>query len=475
MIIPGLPDDETRVLLLLVTEIESRLMRNKRLDAYYEGANRVKDLGISIPPGLSQVNTVVGWPTMAVDVIEERLDIEGFALPDGVDTTDLGLPEMWAANGLHVESGLAHTDALIYGLEFVAVSVGDSGRSEPDPLITVEPPTRMSGIWDGRRRRLSWAASIRKSVDGQKVEGAALYGENDTWILTNTQGSWRVVDRQEHKLGRVPVARLVNRPRSGRPWGTSQISKAIISYTDTAVRTLLGMEVAREFYSSPQRYILGADEDAFTDENGNPKTAWEMVLGRVLGLERDEDGELPQVGQFDAASPGPYLEQVRGLASLVSAEAAIPVAYMGFNTDNPPSADGIRSLEARLVKGAERRQTVFGAGWVEAVIIALTMRDGKDQLPPNIARLAVNWRDAATPTKAASADRVLKLVTVGALQPTSEVTYEELGFSEIDKQRLLAEARQARSIRRLEALGAAQARVSDQAAEMAGGVATPAG
>lgn len=463
----GFPDDDAKLLSSLLNSIESRLVRNQRLSAYYEGANRVKDLGIAIPPGLTAVTTVVGWPTMAVDVIEERLDVEGFALPS-TDAESLGLPDIWAANGLNVEAGPAHTDALIYGLDFIAVSVGDSAKQEPDPLVTVEPPTRMTGTWDGRRRRLSDAASVRKSTDGQTTLGATLYLENRTWILSCEAGKWTVEDRQDHKLGRVPVARLVNRPRSGRPWGTSQISKAIISYTDTAVRTLLGMEVAREFYSSPQRYLLGAKESAFVDADGNAKTAWEMILGRVLAIDSDEHGNVPQVGQFEAASPAPYLQQIEGLASLVCAEAAIPVAYMGFNTDNPPSADGIRSLEARLVKGAERRQAVFGAGWVEAMRLGLLMRDGS--VPDDIDQLAVNWRDAATPTKAASADRVMKLVSVGTLQPTSEVVYEELGFSDVDKQRLMNEARQERSVRRLEALTGAQS-----TAVQADGVTAPPG
>jgi hypothetical protein len=443
----AIPEDPAALLARHVQKIQSLQARNALLDRYYEGQNRVRDLGIAIPPGLSRIETVVGWPTMTVDVLEERLDIEGFALP-GVDIADLGIPEIWAANGLAVESGPAHTDALIYGLEFVAVSVG--GDNEPDPLVTIEPPTRMTGEWDARLRRLSSAGAVRMSEDGQRINGASLYLPEVTYLLENGVSGWELLDRQEHNLGRVPVARLVNRPRSGRPWGTSQISKAIISYTDTAVRTLLGMEVAREFYSSPQRYMLGADETAFMGADGQPRTQWEVILGRVLAISRDEQGELPQVGQFNAASPAPYLDQVKGLASLVAAEAAIPVSYLGFNTDNPPSADGIRSLEARLVKGAERRQRVFGAGWCEAMRLALLVRDG--ELPDGIDSLAVNWRDAATPTKAAAADRVMKLVSAGVLPPTSEVTYEELGVSETDKARLLADARMDRSTRRLDAL-----------------------
>lgn len=474
----GLGDDEARLLAHHIRTIETRLARNKRLDVYYEGQNRVRDLGIAIPPGLSAVETVVGWPTMAVDVLEERLDIEDVVVAGG-DGDELGLRDIWRANRLQVESGLAHTDTLIYGLNFVAASIGDTAALEPNPLITVEPPTRMTGTWDARLGRLMDAASVQRSEEGDRYTGASLYLPDASFFLDCDGDRWTVRDVQEHGLGRVPVARLVNRPRSGRPWGTSQISRAIISYTDTAVRTLLGMEVAREFYSSPQRYALGADEKLFMDPQGNPKTAWEVYLGRFLALPFDDEGNKPEIGQLSAASPAPYLEQIKGLASLVSAEAGIPIAYMGFNTDNPPSADAIRSLEARLVKAAERRQTVFGMAWAEVMRLAILQRDG--ELPPEADRIAVVWRDAATPTRAAAADRVQKLIAAGVLQPDSEVTYEELGFSGVDKARLVADARRARTTQRITALtsgaGAALADpiVSELARQASDAVTTSAG
>src|SRR3546814_7117471 len=69
-------------------------------------------------------------------------------------------------------------------------------------------------------------------------------------------------------------------------------------HTDAGMRTMRRTEVGAEFFNAPQRYALGADEDAFTDANGNPVPAWTIMLGRLLALSRDEDGELPQVGQF---------------------------------------------------------------------------------------------------------------------------------------------------------------------------------
>jgi len=242
--------------------------------------------------------------------------------------------------------------------------------------------------------------------------------------------------RDVHNLGRVPCAPLINNPRSGDPWGRSEITRGVISLVDSAVRTLVGAEVAREFFSAPQRYILGADESAFLDADGNPTNGWSVVQGRVLGISyNDDDGVMPQVGQFQANSPAPYFDQIRAYANLLAGETAIPVAYLGYPADgNPASADAIRALESRLVKKAERRQKQFGRTWQEVARLALLIRDG--EVPPEFSQVRPIWRDPATPTVAAAADAAVKLITAGVLTPDSEVTYNRLGFTDTDKAQL---------------------------------------
>lgn len=444
----GLVDDELDLLRNLLRRVDVFGAVNREKEEFYEGSRRIRDLGISIPPHMRAVETVVGWPGTTVDVLEERLDLEGFISP-GVD---LGLSDVFGDNDLDVESGLAHLDALIYGVAFICVGAGGAG--EPDPLITVESPTSMTAIYDPRARRVSAAVSRVNNENGQPVE-ATLYLPDETVRLAWRNGLWMVDDRDRHRLGRVPVARLVNRPRSGRMEGRSEITRAVRAYTEQAVRTLLGMEVNREFYSSPQRYILGASEEAFVDAEGKQKSAWETVMGRMLALDRDEEGNLPEVGTFTASSPAPYLDQVRGLAQLLAAEAAIPASYLGFHTENPSSADAIRQAEARLVKRAERRQRMFGLAWTEAARLALLVRDG--DVPEGFGAVRPQWRDPSTPTRAAAADEATKLIATGVLTPDSEVTYDRIGLSETDKQRLIADKRRAGATQAVTALSAAAA------------------
>ena len=431
----SLSPEELYTLEHLSEKLKSHQPKNLELEYYYEGKTKLKDFRISIPPQLSTAQVVVGWPGTVVSVLEERLDLEGFIAPEA-----LGLNQIYRQNNLDSEGSYGHTDALIYGTGFIVIGKGAEG--EPDPLITLESPNRMTAEYDLRLRRVTSALMMNYDLNG-KARSGVLYLPNETITVFYENGNWFDLERDVHNMGRVPVVPLVNNPRSSDPNGRSEITRAVKSYTDSAMRTLLGAEIAREFYSAPQRYILGADESAFYDNDGQPLNPWSVYQGRILALPYNEtEQQMPQVGQFQANSTQPYFEQIRSLAQMLAAEAAIPPSYLGFQTDNPASADAIRQMESRLVKRAERRQAQFGRAWTEAMQIALLVRDGS--IPQEATEIRPIWRDASTPTRAAAADEAVKLISAGVLLPDSEVTYNRIGLSDSDKQVLRSEKLAAR-------------------------------
>jgi hypothetical protein len=446
--------DEVDLITAMLDRLAAYEVSNALKLAYYEGKQRVRQLGISTPPNLARVEIAAGWAGTVVDVLEERLDWYGWR----GDGAAFDLPDVYAANALALDSSKAHLDALIYGTSFAVVGSGEVG--EPNPLVTVHSPRTMTGLWNPRKRRLEHALSV-VTHNGSAVE-VTLYGPDETAIFERrTNGNWRVVDRDRHRLGRPLVVQLENRARNDLH-GRSEISTAVRSYTDQAVRTLLAMEIHREFYQAPQRYALGVDAEDFTSADGSVRTGWETVMGRVWAIDRDDEGELPQVGQFTPASPTPYIDQIKSLAQLLAAEAAIPPSYLGFQTDNPASADAIQRSEARLVKRAERRQQAFGASWMEVARLALLVRDGA--IPAGFdAAVSAKWRDASTPTRSAAADEATKLIASGVLTSDSTVTYDRVGLDPDEQRQLAADKRRARGSEALQALQAAAERTLSDA------------
>lgn len=416
----------------MVDSINSYNSINLLMDQYYEGTQAVPKLNIALPPIMNAISIVVGWPTTTVDVLHERTDWRGWD-PEDAKLKGL-LDEAWDDNQLEYESSLGHLDSLLYGTSFAAVHTGDTKAGEPKWLVTIESAKHMTGTYNRRKRRLDMAASKGYNAKGEWVYGT-LYEENRTtkYERLNELSPWVVVDVDQHNLGRVPVVRLINRGRAGRREGKSEITRAVRSYTNMCVRTLLGMEVNREFFSAPQRYALGAKENAFVDRQGNLIPGWKAIMGSLWNMQRDEEwveehgGEgLPQVGQFPANPPGPYIEQIKGLSQMFASEVGIPVSYLGFATENPPSADSIRALEARLVKRAERRISAWNPAWVE---VAQLIAYFETKEIPKMREVPTIWQNPATPTSAADADRAVKLVGAQILPAESSVTAELVGLT----------------------------------------------
>lgn len=452
ILLSGVSDDENDLINAMVNNLALYEASNSTKLAYYEGEQTVRQFGIAIPPTLGNVKAVAGWGGTAVDVLEERLDWYGWR----GEGDSFGLPEVFAANSLGLDSSKAHLDALIYGTSFAVVGSGEDG--EPSPLVTVHSPRSMTGIWDARKRRLKAALSV--VTDNGQVVSATLYAPRRTVTVSRSVsgGRWVLEDVDQHNIDRPLVVQLENRARNDVV-GRSEISKSVRYYTDAAVRTMLAMEIHREFYQAPQRYALGVDADDFTSADGTTRSGWETVMGRVWAIDRDENGDLPQVGQFTPASPTPYIEQVKTLAQLLAAELGIPAAYLGFQTDNPASADAIRAGEARLIKRAERRQQAFGHSWMEVARLALLVRDGR--LPADFeSSVSPKWRDAATPTRAASADEAVKLIGAGVLTPDSSVTYDRLGLDPDEQRQLAADKRRSAGSGVLQSLQAAAERAT---------------
>ena len=447
--IPELPlltlsDDELALISVLRADMLQDRFALLLRDAYFNGEQLVRDLGISIPPQLKGLHTVIGWPRIGVEALEQRLDLEAFRWADGSDSTELD--EIAEANDLFDESSLAHLDALTYGREYLAVGSGDCGDTDCPPLISVESPLDMTLLWDARIRM--GRAALRECQPENLAESGlddrmiVLYLPDQTVQAVPTEsGGWEVIDRDMHNLGVVPVLRMANRQRTADRVGRSEITPEVMSITDAACRRLMGMEVAAEFFGAPQRYILGASESAFQDAEGNPLDAWATYIGRVLGLERDEDGNVPQVGQFPAHDPSGMTRIIDLYARIMATQLGLPPHMLGYTSDNPASADAIRSAEAMLVKKAERRIRRFGATWREAMRLALWVRDGEP--PDKTRRIETVWRNPATPTIAAQTDAAVKLVQAGMLPADSDVALEMAGLTEGQRRRVASERRRA--------------------------------
>lgn len=382
------------------------------LNSHYEGTMPLSylhpELLAELDDRLQQV--VIAWPELVVDSLDERLDVEGFRLESQADADD-SLWAIWQANDLDETSQQGHVDALVMRRAYTIVGANE----EPDqpPVVTVESPLEVYLERDPRTREPIAAVKPWCVEDGTtKVDHATLYLPTATSWWVKAKGQWTLdpdMPPDEHGLDFLPVSPIVNRPRLNCPGGRSELA-SILPLAHAANKIATDMMVSAEFHAMPRRWALGFGPEDFTDENGNRVSTWSKIAGRIWATIKTKQ-EGAEVGQFPEASLENFITVLNQLARLVGSLGALPPQYMGFTTDNPASADAIRSAESRLVKRAERRQRAFGGGWERTMRIA--DRISTRVWRPEMRRLETIWRDASTPTVAQKADAAVKLYTAG--------------------------------------------------------------
>lgn len=411
---------------------EAELPALRQLDDYYEG---LQPLSYMHPELLKELDkrirkVVVNWPRLIVDAVEERIDVEGFRR-DTDSEADKGLWEMWQANDLDEASQQAHVDAMVMRRSFITVGANEDDKELP--LITVESPLQMHVDIDPRTRKVRAAlrhwCDDEAALDGQVREQYATLLLPDETIHYEFDQGWTEVDRDEHGLGVVPVVPLVNRPRLMYPLGISELAD-IVPISDAACKIATDMMIAAEFHAIPRRWVFGADKEDFQDVDGNPLSTWSQLMGHLWANEKGP-GEIV-AGQFPESDLANFHNTINSLARLASSLSGLPPHYLGYSTENPASADGIRSSEARLVKRAERKERPWGGSWERAMRLAERIRDG--EWNEKSRSLETIWRDASTPTEAAKADAVTKKKTAGIID--DEQAWEDLGYTSTQRERM---------------------------------------
>ncbi|AEJ95318.1 portal protein [Mycobacterium phage LittleLaf] len=456
-------EDEMRLLKALRSKLTTVVPKNKIKQGYYEAKQVIKHLDIAVPRVLTDIGTALGWGGTVVDVLDERIDWLGWTIDD--DQLN-GLDIAFDYNNLSVESGFAHVDALTTGCAMVTVGNDDDGENQ---LIVVESSSTATVLWDYRKRR-SIAGLSQTYDENSNLVMETLYLENANieFVRDPNTHMMEVVNRDQHNIGRCFMTRIANRARPFQRDGRSEITRTVRYLTDHAVRTVLGMEVNREFYTAPQRFVLNADPADFgVKEDMSPTEKFARGLSIAMGMvnivpgrEDTTEGDPVSVHEFKPQPPTPYIEELKACASMISTETGIPTSYLGFVTENPPSADSIRQEEFRLVKRSMRRHGGFGLGWKEVALLTLLARDG-DADTDFIRRLKCRFADPYTPTRAATADELTKMIQVGLLVPDSTVAYERYGLDETEQRRLARdkqafEAKKLREEMQRQAMAAAQ-------------------
>lgn len=374
--------------------------------AYYDACFRLKTVGIQVPEELASYESVMGYPRMYVDAITHRLIVDSFRLV-GSDAVLAALLKAWKHNDMERESQLAMRESLIFGRAYVTTAAPTKRDETDQAVIRAESPLSMYVSIDQRTRRPD--AAVRIYAEGpieypNRDEYATLMLPNRTeYWARKSKGEWRKdLDTVHHNLGFVPVEVLSNRNSLRDLSGSSIITPELRSITDASSRILMNLQAASELMAIPQRLLLGITREKLIEAAGGVEYLPQLYYNRILGL-GDSDVKATQ---WDAAELHNFTQVLEYFTRIIGAYTGLPPQYLSFSSENPPSAEAIKSAETRLIKTCEQKHGFFGPTWCNVLRNSQkVMRKSASGLED----LEAIWINPSTPTFASQADAVVKL------------------------------------------------------------------
>ena len=360
---------ELRGMEYLKSQLLKKQSRIRMRYKYYEMKNEAESFSKALPSEFKWLRHTVGWCTEAVDSIADRLGVHGFR------NDNFNIQEIFDLNNGDVLFDSACLDALIASCSFIYVS-----SNEDFPSLQVIDGYNATGILDDTTQFLREGYAVLER-DTEKRPTLEAYFTPDETIFYRPGEAPEVIPNPALYPLLVP---MIHRPDAVRPFGHSRITRDLMSYQQAAMRTIKRSEVCSEFYSFPQKYVLGLDSDA----EFNNKAA---TYSSFLRFDKNEDGEKPTLGSFSQQSMAPYIDELKMYASMFAGSTGLTLEDLGFQGSNPSSVEAIKASHNRLILKAAKAQKCFGIGILNAGFLGACIRDDQQYKRQELYRTKVVW------------------------------------------------------------------------------------
>ena len=329
------------------------------------------DMGITIPPQIrQQYKAVLGWAAKGVDSLADRLVFREFG------NDEFNVNQIFALNNPDVFFDSAILSALIGSCCFIYVASG-----EGTPRLQVIEASNATGVIDPITGLLTEGYAVLKRDENKAPIREAYFTPESTTFITKGLKPFTI----PNPTGVPLLVPIIHRPDAVRPFGRSRITKAGMYYQSYAKRTLERSDITAEFYSFPQKYILGLSPEAESIDT------WKATISSLLTIDKDEDGEKPSIGQFTTSSMSPFTEQLRTAAAGFAGEMGLTLDDLGFVSDNPSSVEAIRASHENLRLAGRKAQRSLGSGFLNVAYVATCLRDNIAYSRGQFNKTVVKW------------------------------------------------------------------------------------
>lgn len=384
---------------------------------YYNAENSYVDFGISVPVKMMNSKPGIGWASRAVNTLSDRVVFDGFA------NDTFRINELFDEINAKRVLNKAKKDAHIAGVSFVAISETPNG-------VALIPFTasEATGVVDDNTGLLSYGLAVLSWTGDDALAQSSVSEPKDYVVFTpeatTIYKNKKIDSITKNPTGRTMLHALTHGATASQPLGRSRITKTVRRIVQEVARVKRRYEIAGEFYSTPQRYVLGTEQD-FTPEQ---KSKLDSTIGKAWVFSKDDDGDKPEIGQLAQMSINQFEDNKKGLARDFCAETALTLRNLGYETANPTSAESLSAMSDDLLLEARASQDEMGEQIKQiAISIRLTLNKS-DKVPEDLENIKAAWRPIFQVDVGAAGDAVYKLIQAMPELAGSVQIYQMLGM-----------------------------------------------
>ena len=278
----------------------------------------------------------VGWGRRAVDIRANKTKFDRF------ENDTLGLNEIFAKYKVVEAFDKIKDDILVCGCGFLALN-GD--RVFP---FTAEEATGTFSWFD---QNLRDGVAVFRTTSTKDYPGIARPDRNrpDAFVeyLPDRTVSYEKIDGElvttvaPNGSGRPLIGLLTHKSTAKRPFGQSVLTRAARSAIIDASRTGRQAMIAAYHYNTKVDIILGADSDT-------PVDRIESQTGDVLKIGPNENGQIPQIGEFAQHAMTPFSDTIMIAARNFCSDTKLSLANLGISSDAPQSTEALEIINDDL-------------------------------------------------------------------------------------------------------------------------------
>ena len=310
--------------------INSKLNSSKEKYTFYFGDYEYQDyskgkMAQKIP------KQQVGWGRRAVDIRANKTKFDKF------ENDTLGLNELFTKYKVKESFDKIKDDILVCGCGFLAVN---GERVFP---FTAEEATGTYSWFDQNLKDgvAVFRTATKKRYNGRICPDAYVEYLRDRTIAHEFIDGEEIITTAVNGSGRPLMGLLTHKSTTKRPFGQSVLTKAARSAIVDASRTVRQAMIAAYHYNTKVDVIMGADSDTTVDNI-------ESQTGDVLKIGTNENGQIPQIGEFAQHAMAPFTDTILTAARNFCSDTKLSLVNLGISSDAPQSTEALEIINDDL-------------------------------------------------------------------------------------------------------------------------------